>query len=307
MFRRLADVACFLQTPPRVYVCRVSSHADWRQVPRFFYGPSQIIVDQRTRRQKQRLESMDRKSASSKRRMQLVAILGAAEDDDDAGGFGDGDHDWNAYRRINKASASSGAAGGDSDSENEQERVELPYLESLLAEFDPSSVVKPSNESAALTAADFQIQLGAEQIRIPELLFQPSLIGSDSAGLTACIARLLGKFEPVVAAALVRNVFVTGGHTAMPGFGPRLTQELESIQPCGTPVKVYSARCGRGWDLAKGCGIARVVTCHFDGGGDGGGVMCFVWQQPPFGRVAGRSLVCHAAPFRRSLLNATGL
>jgi actin-related protein 5 len=175
--------------------------------------------------------------------MQLVAILGAADEDDDAGGFGDGDSDWNAYRSIHKASASSGGAGGDSDSENEEERVELSYLESLLVEFDPTSVVKSTNETAALTAADFQIQLGAEQIRIPEILFQPSLVGSDSAGLTACIARLLGKFEPAVSAALVRNVFITGGHTALPGFGTRLTQELESIQPCGTPVKVYSARC----------------------------------------------------------------
>ncbi len=39
--------------------------------------------------------------------------------------------------------------------------------------------------------------------QIPELVYQPSIIGLDSAGLTALIERVLAKFQPAEATALV--------------------------------------------------------------------------------------------------------
>jgi hypothetical protein len=39
--------------------------------------------------------------------------------------------------------------------------------------------------------------------QIPELVYQPSILGLDSAGLTALIERILAKFQPTEAASLV--------------------------------------------------------------------------------------------------------
>lgn len=53
--------------------------------------------------------------------------------------------------------------------------------------------------------------MGVESIRAPELLFQPSMIGSSEAGITETIDYVLKQFSPDEQFLLSQNIFVTGG------------------------------------------------------------------------------------------------
>lgn len=74
--------------------------------------------------------------------------------------------------------------GGGSDSEAEQEK--LNDLESALKRYDPnfknysgtsSSTGEGSSGGFVPTAEYYQLHIGTERIRAPELFFQPSFIG----------------------------------------------------------------------------------------------------------------------------------
>ena len=40
-----------------------------------------------------------------------------------------------------------------------------------------------------------QVHLNVERCRVPEVIFQPSLIGLDQAGLVECLTEVLKRFE----------------------------------------------------------------------------------------------------------------
>jgi actin-related protein 5 len=56
-----------------------------------------------------------------------------------------------------------------------------------------------------------------EATRAPELLFQPSMMGSCEAGLAETINFVLKLFSPEDQLLLADNVFLTGGCSKFPG------------------------------------------------------------------------------------------
>lgn len=56
-----------------------------------------------------------------------------------------------------------------------------------------------------------QLHLGVESIRAPEILFQPSMIGSPEAGIAETIDFVLKQFSPDEQMLLVQNIYLTGG------------------------------------------------------------------------------------------------
>lgn len=80
-----------------------------------------------------------------------------------------------------------------------------------------------------------------EAIRAPELLFQPSMIGSSEAGLAETIEFIFKMFTPEEQLLLATNVFLTGGCAKFPGLKERLSKELLEMRPFQTPHKVYIA------------------------------------------------------------------
>ena len=66
------------------------------------------------------------------------------------------------------------------------------------------------------------MHLATEQIRAPELLFQPSMSGSCQAGLAELVEFVLVKFPSHVAEQLANNVFLTGGLAGIQGLQERL-------------------------------------------------------------------------------------
>lgn len=63
----------------------------------------------------------------------------------------------------------------------------------------------------------FQLHLGVESIRAPELLFQPSMIGSPEAGIVETIDYVLKQFSTDEQLLLAQNIFLTGGCANLKG------------------------------------------------------------------------------------------
>ncbi|KAJ2376539.1 Nuclear actin-protein involved in chromatin remodeling [Coemansia sp. RSA 2607] len=193
--------------------------------------------------------------AGSKRRRR-------GDPDDD---FGAEDDDWNVYRDISKEEE----AEEDEEDEAEIERYNKileqhapDFLESLDREArakierttmyrfsegcqpaildKPAVQYKPDNATIVARAArEYQLHLNVERIRVPEIIFRPSLVGLDQAGLLETIDNVI---KHTGRTSLVSNVFVTGpGFAQVSGIVERLQRDIRSIVPVGTPVNVRRA------------------------------------------------------------------
>lgn len=95
-----------------------------------------------------------------------------------------------------------------------------------------------------LTKEDFQIILGVERFRCPEILFNPNWVGIDQVGLDemagVSIRRLPDK-DHNLEERLTSSIFVTGGCSLFPGITERLENGIRMIRPCGSPIKVVRA------------------------------------------------------------------
>lgn len=121
-------------------------------------------------------------------------------------------------------------------------------------EVDPTFVPKQESgptQSAAeiprvrpLTKEDFQIVLGVERFRCPEILFRPNWVGIDQVGLdemTGVSIRRLPTKDEDLEQRLTSSIFMTGGCCLFPGMSERLEAGIRMIRPCGAPIKVVRA------------------------------------------------------------------
>ncbi|CAI7819250.1 unnamed protein product [Closterium sp. NIES-54] len=128
----------------------------------------------------------------------------------------------------------------------------------------------PASSVRQPTDADYQIRLGVERVRAAEILFEPSLIGLDRAGLGeslgAAVRRtaveLRKKLVPLysrtksASGSGMENVlpsflFLTGGSSLLPGMRGRLEAEYRQVLPMGSGIKIVEAR-DVFWDAWRG-------------------------------------------------------
>ena len=195
----------------------------------------------------------NRKSLASQMRMKTLANLasdgpkkrrrGGGEYDDD---FGANDDDWGVYRTVATEPASD-------DEEEEDPHASLKLVEAQLLKYDPNfteqnTLEAQSDWTKSLVHAFLrgprpfdpesqreahQIHLNVERIRVPEVIFQPSIAGIDQAGLVEVAADIiLQRFrDPNDQSRLLRDIFITGGNTLFRGFEERLSTELRAALP----------------------------------------------------------------------------
>ncbi|KAI3405981.2 ARP5 [Candida oxycetoniae] len=213
-------------------------------------------------------------AASRKRRRNANATI----DNDPNDTFGTNDDDWNAYREISNQSV---------EEELEIINKSILEVEEDLLKYDPnfyhedtfaaansfdwkSSVLHKfihgprPNITIAMQAdglspdeianhpdiikKNHQIHLNVERIRVPEILFQPSIGGLDQAGISEIIGDLLrrrldGNFQLAGQSyAMAQNVFITGGLALLPGFRNRIERDTRGFLPIGTPLNVRTAK-----------------------------------------------------------------
>ena len=183
------------------------------------------LMEKKAARQLRRQQLAKRRTAASQERMRIISQLARNTKKEDT--FGMKDEDWDVYKQISKE-------GGDSDSE--EEGLRAAEYEAVLKEHEPQEeeVGKDSPEW-------HQVHLATEIIRAPELLFQPSMIGSDQAGLSEIIQFVLGKFSETDAEELANNVFLTGGLANLPGLKERLLIDLMEMRPFNSIQNVVLA------------------------------------------------------------------
>jgi len=75
------------------------------------------------------------------------------------------------------------------------------------------------------------LPLGNERFTVPELLFKPTDIGIQEAGLPAAIMESLSTLPEALKLGLLANVVVVGGNSLIPGFMERLESELRMLVP----------------------------------------------------------------------------
>ncbi|KAI9101969.1 actin-like protein ARP6 [Phlyctochytrium arcticum] len=86
---------------------------------------------------------------------------------------------------------------------------------------------------------DWQLlELNNERFTVPELLFHPSDIGIDQAGLAEAIVQSVKEIEIEWQGLMYSNILLTGGCMSLPGVRERLETALRSMAPCETPVRV---------------------------------------------------------------------
>ena len=68
------------------------------------------------------------------------------------------------------------------------------------------------------TAEDYQIRLWADRYRGAEVLFQPSMLGLECAGLSEAIENLMMSLTNEEKARMLKNIIILGGNSLVPGF-----------------------------------------------------------------------------------------
>ncbi|OTB06376.1 hypothetical protein M426DRAFT_55381 [Hypoxylon sp. CI-4A] len=209
----------------------------------------------------------NRKSLASQMRMKSLANLASSDNtrgkrrrgaDDD--NFGADDNDWGVYRQIQ-------VGDGGSDDEDGEEDLEgtLKTLEEDLLRYDEEFTHEHTWEAQngwnksllhaflrgprpfdpASQAETHQIHLNVERIRVPEVVFQPSIAGVDQAGLVEIAGDILTQRLVGIPGLnrddFLKDIFLTGGNTLFEGFSDRLLRGLTPLLPNDSPLKIRSA------------------------------------------------------------------
>ncbi|XP_053571401.1 actin-related protein 5 [Bombina bombina] len=125
----------------------------------------------------------------------------------------------------------------------EQDEMEgISEMDPLYPEEQIETDKNTPNVQAMFNIAEYhQMYLGTERIRVPEILFQPSLIGEDQAGLAETIHYILERYPLDAQQQLVQNVFLTGGNVMYPGMQGRMERELLQMRPFQSSFQVSMA------------------------------------------------------------------
>ncbi|KAI0372330.1 actin-like protein Arp6 [Pilatotrama ljubarskyi] len=85
------------------------------------------------------------------------------------------------------------------------------------------------------------LTMNNERFTVPEILFHPTDIGLEQAGISTTVAACISLLPEDLQGMFWANIGLIGGNTALPGFRQRLTSELRSLAPIDCEVAVYSS------------------------------------------------------------------
>lgn len=224
----------------------------------------QAIIQKIKDRDRLKAELGNRKSLANQMRMKSIANLASDNPtkkrrrgggDDDT--FGADDADWGVYRTI--------ATGEGSDDEEEEDlNKNLKDIEAQLLKHDPNFTEESTREAqtdwtksvlhaflhgpypfdAESQKEVNQIHLNVERIRVPEVVFQPTIAGLDQAGIIEIASTILTErlADSSRRDDVLKDIFLTGGNTLFQGFEDRLRAELRAVLPAEQELRVRRAK-----------------------------------------------------------------
>jgi len=84
------------------------------------------------------------------------------------------------------------------------------------------------------------ITIGNERFRAPEVLFQPSLIGHEHAGIHETTYNSIMKCDVDIRKDLYSNIVLSGGTTMFNGIADRMTKEIQALAPASMKIKIIA-------------------------------------------------------------------
>ncbi|BDA51518.1 Actin [Coccomyxa sp. Obi] len=84
------------------------------------------------------------------------------------------------------------------------------------------------------------ITIGSERFRCPEVLFTPSMVGMEAAGIDETAFNSIMKCDVDIRKDLYGNVVLSGGTTMFPGIADRMNKEITARAPSSMKVKVVA-------------------------------------------------------------------
>ncbi|KAK8325609.1 hypothetical protein V6Z11_A11G061100 [Gossypium hirsutum] len=84
------------------------------------------------------------------------------------------------------------------------------------------------------------ITIEAERFRCPEVLFQPSFIGMEAAGIHETTYNSIMKCDVDIRKDLYGNIVLSGGSTMFPGIADRMSKEITALAPSSMKIKVVA-------------------------------------------------------------------
>lgn len=110
-------------------------------------------------------------------------------------------------------------------------QVALDYQAAVQEETKPVSVKLPDGT---------QIDAGLERFRVPEVLFNPSLINQKCLSIHQSIFNSIDNCQPDVRKELYANIVLTGGTTMFQGLPERIEKEVVALAQPSMKVKVIA-------------------------------------------------------------------
>lgn len=104
------------------------------------------------------------------------------------------------------------------------------------------------------------IHLSSERYLAPEVLFDPTLIGSEELGVADTLVRSVARSDLDLRPTLYQQVVLAGGSTCTHGFGDRLLAEVRARAPARTRIRISAPqeRMHSAW--AGGSILASLAT-----------------------------------------------
>uniref|UniRef100_A0A182FZL8 Uncharacterized protein n=1 Tax=Anopheles albimanus TaxID=7167 RepID=A0A182FZL8_ANOAL len=84
------------------------------------------------------------------------------------------------------------------------------------------------------------ITIGNERFRCPEVLFQPALIGMETAGVHESVYNCIMKCDVDIRKDLYANTVLSGGSTMYAGIADRMHREINALAPSTIKVKIVA-------------------------------------------------------------------
>lgn len=82
------------------------------------------------------------------------------------------------------------------------------------------------------------ITVGSERYQATDLLFDPSLIGSEEMGIADVLTTAIALSDLELRSKLYSQVVLAGGTTLLPGLGDRLLYEVRQRAPAATSIRI---------------------------------------------------------------------
>ncbi len=213
---------------------------------------TQTGENQQQQQQPQQQSTMkSKRSAATKQRQKAKIAAQIHEGEDET--FGMSDNDWSLYTSIDDTNIEllkSSKEFNKNRSELVKQQVEYEsQIATLTREIQlVEQELYGSQKSAPPTFFMDQyydehgdgvyMDVAVERVRVPEIVFAPSMIGMENTGLGELIKIVLDCYPLQKRLELVKNVFLSGGNAQFEGFTERIQAEIQQVLPVGSEVNV---------------------------------------------------------------------